>query len=72
MPSTGVPSSSSFGSAVGAPASNTELGPPENTMPLGSKRRTNSTSQPFAAGWISQYTWASRMRRAINCVYCEP
>src|SRR5476649_1172901 len=32
--------------------------------------RTNSSDTSH--GWISQYTFASRTRRAINCVTCEP
>src|SRR5439155_24365421 len=42
----GVPSSRSFGSAVGAPGSNTELGPPERMMPFGANCLTKPKSVP--------------------------
>src|SRR5439155_581811 len=63
MPSTGTPSARSCGSAVGAPGSNTEFGPPDRTIPRGSNCLMNARSVPRAAGWISQYTCASRTRR---------
>src|SRR2546425_13118107 len=68
----GVPSSSSFGSAVGAPGSNTELGPPERMMAFGSNCLMNLRSVPRAAGGISQYTGASRTRGAISWVNRDP
>src|SRR5687767_7599529 len=34
------------------------------------KPRTNSSLT--SCGWISQYTFASRTRRAMSCVYCAP
>src|SRR6185436_15542825 len=39
-------------------------------IPFGAKSRTNSS--PTSFGWISQKTCASRMRRAISWVTCEP
>src|SRR3972149_6402304 len=39
-------------------------------MPRAPKARTNSSAT--SCGWISQYTLASRTRRAISCVYCAP
>src|SRR5450432_3829028 len=38
--------------------------------PFGAKSRTNSSLTSF--GWISQNTCASRTRRAMSCVTCEP
>src|SRR3990172_4734144 len=39
-------------------------------MPFGRNSRTNSV--PTLYGWISQYTFSSRMRLAMSIVYCEP
>src|SRR3954468_15840926 len=39
-------------------------------IPLGANSRMNAS--PTSFGWISQYTCASRTRRAISCVTCEP
>ena len=39
-------------------------------IPFGANSRTNSSLTSF--GWISQKTCASRTRRAISCVTCEP
>src|SRR5436190_11394094 len=39
-------------------------------IPLGANSRTNASLTSF--GWISQKTCASRTRRAISCVTCEP
>src|SRR5213594_3702491 len=50
MPSTGGPRSRILGSTLGAPGSNTELGPPERMIPLGSNDRMKSRSMPRAAG----------------------
>src|SRR5512147_820070 len=38
--------------------------------PRAPKPRTNSPET--SCGWISQYTFASRTRRAMSCVYCAP
>src|SRR5438093_4222165 len=39
-------------------------------MPAGASRRIVASGT--SKGWISQYTWSSRTRRAISCVYWEP
>src|SRR4051794_6135088 len=39
-------------------------------MPIGRRRRTSSAE--IVAGTISEYTRASRTRRAINCAYWAP
>src|SRR6187397_2174188 len=39
-------------------------------IPFGANSRTNASLTSF--GWISQKTCASRTRRAISCVTCEP
>jgi len=62
--------SSTAGSSVGAPASYTELGPPLRMMPVGFQSRIHWVLR--VGGWISEYTRASRTRRAMSCVYCEP
>ena len=57
-------------SQSGAPASYTEFGPPERTMPTGSNFRICSILA--VQGRIALNTCCSRIRRAINCVYCPP
>ena len=44
---------------------------PERMMPLRLRTRAR-TSSLTSYGWISQKTCASRTRRAISCVTCEP
>src|SRR5205814_8038480 len=39
-------------------------------MPVGFHSRIQSTLR--LGGWISEYTRASRTRRAISCVNCDP
>ena len=58
------------GSKVGAPSSDTEFGPPERMIAVGFHARIHSSYR--VGGWISENTRASRTRRAINCVNCEP
>src|SRR5208283_3502221 len=70
MPSRGIPSSNISGSAKGAPASCTLDGPPERIIPFGLKFLI--ASRLILKGWISQKTWLSLTRRAINCVVWEP
>src|SRR5215470_8159763 len=70
MPSTGIPRSKSPASHIGAPSSDTLLGPPERMIPTGSFSR--SFSGEVLNGTISEYTDNSRRRRAMSCVYCEP
>ena len=43
---------------------------PDRMMPFGANSRMNASLTSF--GWISQYTCASRTRRAISCVTWEP
>src|SRR3954451_20055856 len=70
MPSTGMPSSSSSGSSLGAPSAYTDAGPPERISPFGLRRRTSST--PTWCGSSSENTPHSRTRRAMSCEYCPP
>ena len=67
MPSTGLPRSNSAGSHIGAPASETLLGPPDRMMPAGC--RAQIVSAGVLGGQISEYTDSSRRRRAMSCVY---
>ena len=56
--------------ARGLPPSWTEAGPPDRMMPLGPGQ-----SSALSADWkgtISEYTPASRMRRAMSWVTWEP
>src|SRR6478752_4186904 len=57
-------------SSCGAPSSYTEDGPPESTMPDG--RFAAISDAVTVCGTISEYTFASRTRRAISCAYCAP
>src|SRR5438445_184556 len=70
MPRMGRPSWYTSGSGWGAPASYTEAGPPLKINPRGARRRTSSAA--MSPGTSSQYTLASRTRRAISWLYCEP
>ena len=70
MPSTGTPASNTACGARGDPSAVTEAGPPDRITAFGSR-----AAKAAAADWngaISQYTPASRTRRAISCVTCEP
>src|SRR3954453_16998802 len=70
MPSTGTPSSNTAFGARSSCSSYVEAWLPERMTPFGANSRTNASLTSF--GWISQKTCASRMRRAISCVTCEP
>src|SRR5580700_6695899 len=70
MPSTGRPSSKTRGSADGASASYTELGPPDKTSPTGEWLRISS--KEAVHGSTTEKTLCSRMRRAMSCEYCAP
>src|SRR5829696_2373038 len=70
MPSVGTPSSKIRGSTCGAPSAYTDAGPPERTSATGFRRR--SSSAEAACETSSEYTRASRTRRAISCEYCPP
>src|SRR4029079_13948476 len=70
MPSTGTPSSRTFGSIFGASFSYTDAGPPERMMPP--RSILFATSSARAGGAISHQAPASRTRRAMSCAYCAP
>src|SRR5947208_7273788 len=70
MPSTGTPASYSAASIDGASSTCTDAGPPERMIPFG--RRASISSNGIVRGTISEYTCASRTRRAISCAYCAP
>src|SRR5207245_11209415 len=71
MPSTGTLAVKMAGSADGDWPSITEAGPPDRMMPAGSNCWILAPSTDWN-GRISQYTPASRTRRAINWVTWEP
>src|SRR3989344_1078153 len=56
--------------ARGASACVTDSGPPERMMPRGANFFISSID--VSHEYNSQYTPASRTRRAISCVYCAP
>src|SRR3569833_1616162 len=70
MPSTGTPSSNTHRGARGVAASVTVSGPPERITPFGLKARIAASL--MSNGCSSQYTPASRTRRAMSWVYWEP
>ena len=70
MPSTGTPNSKSAVSGCGAPLPYTLAGPPLRISPFG--RSAAIFAAGVSNGTICEYTWHSRMRRAMTCVYCEP
>ena len=70
MPSTGTPASNSAGSTNGAPVAYTDDGPPDRMIAAGSLASRSATDA--VCGTISEYTLASRTRRAISCAYCAP
>src|SRR5688572_12176993 len=70
MPKTGTPVPYTDGSMVGAPSTWTDFGPPLRMIPLGLRASISDTG--MVCGTISEYTCASRTRRAISCAYCAP
>src|SRR5579871_1676267 len=70
MPSVGMPSSKIRGSALGAPSAYTDAGPPERISASGFRARISSGLARCETS--SEYTRASRTRRAISCEYCPP
>src|SRR6478736_9341108 len=70
MPSTGTPSSYTAGSIVGAPSTWTLFGPPLKMIPLGSRAATSAAVIEWET--ISEWTFASRTRRAISWAYWAP
>src|SRR5918995_590640 len=70
MPSNGTPASYTAASINGAWSTCTDAGPPETMIPFG--RRASISDSGIVRGTISEYTCASRTRRAISCAYCAP
>src|SRR6516162_10095613 len=70
MPSVGIPCSNTAGSIRGAPSEYTDAGPPERIRADGLCRRISSTLARYDTS--SEYTRASRTRRAISCEYWPP
>ena len=65
MPNIGTPSRSSSGAGAGAPASYTDAGDPDSTMPRTSSLRSSSGSRT-SPGSTRLNTPHSRMRRAMS------
>src|SRR3990170_1266253 len=65
-----MPSSRMPGSRLGEPGSYTLDGPPLSTIPAGFFAATSA--EVMVCGTISEYTLASRTRRAISWAYCAP
>src|SRR5664279_510201 len=70
MPSTGTPSSNTAFGARNSCSSYVDAWLPDRMTAFGAKSRTNASLTSF--GWISQKTCASRTRRAMSWVTCEP
>src|SRR5947209_1700926 len=70
MPNTGTPVSYTPASIAGAPSTCTDLGPPLRMMPAGLRASISATD--MLCGTISEYTCASRTRRAISWAYWAP
>src|SRR5258706_3405023 len=54
----------------GAPGTWTDAGPPEKMIAFG--LRASISAIGVERGTISEYTCASRTRRAMSCAYCAP
>src|SRR4029077_7851638 len=65
-----MPSSKIAVSILGAPSAYTDAGPPERISATGLRRAISSTVDRCEMS--SEYTRASRTRRAISCEYCPP
>ncbi len=70
MPKTGIPVSKSSASRLGAPGAYTLAGPPLRMIAAGDFATISATD--MVCGTISEYTCASRTRRAISCAYWAP
>src|SRR5436190_5698961 len=70
MPKTGTPASNRAGSTCGAPDSYTLDGPPDRMIAAG--RLASSCSTGMECGTSSEYTLASRTRRAMSWAYWAP
>ena len=57
-------------SMFGAPSACTDAGPPEKITPFGLRRAISSAEMSW--GTISEWTWASRTRRAMSWAYWAP
>src|SRR5687767_5474155 len=68
MPNVGMSVSNMAGSTCGAPDAYTLDGPPDKITAVG--RRGAISAALTVDGTISEYTRASRTRRAISCAYC--
>src|SRR5690606_18218085 len=66
----GTPASNSAGSTPGAPSAYTLDGPPERMIAAGLLASTCDAEH--VCGTISEYTFASRTRRAMSWAYCAP
>src|SRR3954464_251614 len=70
MPNSGTPDVYSSGSTDGAPSTCTDAGPPERMIAFGFMACISAND--IVRGTISEYTCASRTRRAISWAYCAP
>src|SRR3954453_6206937 len=70
MPNAGTPAWNRSESTRGAPSAYTDCGPPDRMSAFGFRASISSTG--VVCGTISEYTFASRTRRAISCAYCAP
>src|SRR3954454_18861164 len=70
MPSVGTPARYTARSMEGAPSTCTDAGPPLKMIPAGLRSRISSAV--IVCGTISEYTCASRTRRAMSWAYCAP
>src|SRR5215210_1924235 len=70
MPSVGTPSRKIASSTPGASSAYTDAGPPERMIACGFRRRISSGVMRWETS--SEYTRASRTRRAISCAYWPP
>src|SRR4051794_27892755 len=69
MPNVG-PMSNRLGSTWGAPGAYTDCGPPDRMIALGLRAAISATEA--VCGTTSEYTHASRTRRAISWAYWAP
>ena len=63
----GTPASSRPPGAGGAPGAYTDAGPPDKMIAAGFLASISAAG--MVAGTISEYTWHSRIRRAMSCAY---
>src|SRR3981081_4025600 len=70
MPKIGIPASTRAGSIEGAPSVYTLDGPPDRMIAAGLFASISSTVA--VCGTTSEYTWASRTRRALSWAYSAP